>query len=77
MATSEPDSSFRVSRGGERIPLVPVALRGGIANIHVPSSSRAGLGCITSRRSPELDFWSIAALKAGCTVEEAKRRAQS
>jgi len=71
------EKSYRAARGGERIPMVPVALRGGIANIHVPSSSRVGIGCITSRRTPELDFWEVAALKAGCTVEEVKRRAQA
>jgi hypothetical protein len=71
------ETSYRAARGGERIPMVPVALRGGIANIHVPSSSRVGIGCITSRRTPELDFWEVAALKAGCTVEEVKKRAQA
>ena len=71
------ETSYRAARGGERIPMVPVELRGGIANIHVPSSSRVGIGCITSRRTPELDFWEVAALKAGCTVEEAKARAQA
>jgi hypothetical protein len=71
------EMSYRAARGGGRIPMVPVALRGGIANIHVPSSSRVGIGCITSRRTPELDFWEVAALKAGCTVEEVKRRAQA
>jgi len=71
------ETSYRAARGGERIPMVPVALRGGIANIHVPSSSRVGIGCITSRRTPELDFWEVAALKAGCTVEEVKARAQT
>lgn len=71
------ESCFRAGLGGERIPMVPVALRGWVANIHVPSSSRVGIGCITSRRTPELDFWDVAALKAGCTVEEVKRRAQT
>jgi hypothetical protein len=71
------ESCFRSGRGGERIPMVPPSLRGGIAVIHVPSSSRVGIGCITSRRTPELDFWELAALKAGCTVEEVKRRAQA
>ena len=71
------ESCFRAVRGGERLPMVPPSLRGGIAVIHVPSSSRVGIGCITSRRTPELDFWEVAALKAGCTVEEAKKRAQA
>ena len=71
------ESCFRAVRGGERLPMVPPSLRGGIAVIHVPSSSRVGIGCITSRRTPELDFWQVAAFKAGCTVEEVKRRAQA
>lgn len=77
MSVAESDSSFRIAAGGERIPLVSPSARGNRASIHVPVISRAGIGCITSRRSPELDFWAVAALKAGVTVEEAKRRAQS
>lgn len=77
MSIAESDSSFRIAAGGERIPLVSPSCRAGVASIHVPVSSRAGLGVITSRRTPELDFWQVAALKAGCSVEEAKRRAQS
>ena len=71
------ESGFRAVRGGERLPMVPPSLRGGIAVIHVPTSFRVGIGCITSRRTPELDFWEVAALKAGCTVDEAKKRAQA
>jgi hypothetical protein len=77
MCYAEQETSYRVGAGGERIPLVPPSARSSFWSIHVPVISRAGIGCITSRRSPELDFWSLAALKAGCTVEEAKRRAQS
>ena len=71
------ETSHRAVRGGERIPMVPPSLRGGIAVIHVSTSSRVGIGCITSKRTPELDFWEVAAFKAGCTVEEVKRRAQA
>ena len=77
MCYAEQETSYRIGAGGERIPLVSPSARGNRASIHVPVISRAGIGCITSRRSPELDFWQVAALKAGVTVEEAKRRAQS
>jgi hypothetical protein len=68
-----PDTKFRTTRDGERIPL---AAHPGRVEIHLPSSSRAGIGCITSRESG-VGFWELKAFELGCTVEEAKRRAQS
>lgn len=68
------DAIFTTSRG-ERLPLAAPAR--GRLHIHLPTSSRAGVGVITSRRQTAREFWELAAFRAGCTVEEAKRRARA
>lgn len=81
MRTRE-DSQFRhTARGREAI-----ARAGESANhVHVPTSSRVGVGAITSRRAEPLTFWQRLALElagAGdpskaivpfCTVAQAKQ----
>jgi len=70
-----PDTKFRTSRDGERIP---ITAHHGRVEVHLPSSSRAGIGCITSRDGNKpIGFWELKAFKLGCTVEEAKRRADA
>jgi len=64
-----------VTSHGERLPLPAPAP--GRVRIHLPNSSRAGVGVITSRVATEREFWELAAFRAGCTVEEAKRRARA
>lgn len=68
----EPDSRFRVLPSGERIP---IPANPGRVAVHL-HRERVGIGCITSRRGPELDLWALAAARLGITPEEAKRRAQ-
>lgn len=68
------DATF-VNARGERLPLAPPSP--GRVHVHLPASSRAGIGCITSRRQSPREFWELAAFRAGCTVEEAKRRARA
>lgn len=69
----EPDTRFRVAPSGESLS---IPANSGRVEVHL-LRERVGIGCITSRRTPELDFWELAALKAGCTVEEVKARAQT
>ena len=64
-----------VTSHGERLPLPPPAP--GRLHVHLPNSSRVGVGVITSRRHTAREFWELAAFRAGCTVEEAKRRARA
>lgn len=66
-------ANFAVSKG-ERVQLEPPAP--GRIHIHLPSSSRVGIGCTTSRRCDMRAFWELAAFRLGCTVDEAKRRAR-
>lgn len=68
------DATF-VNARGQRLPLAPPAP--GRVHVHLPATSRAGIGVITSRRQTVREFWELAAFRAGCTVEEAKRRARA
>jgi hypothetical protein len=70
----ETEATF-ATRCGIRLPLAPVIP--GRLHVHLPASSRAGVGVITSRRQSAREFWELAAFRAGCTIEEAKRRAQA
>lgn len=57
----------------------------GGTHIHYEASKKIGVGCITSRKQPEITFWELLAwqlsgegdpqraLVPGCTVAQAKR----
>jgi hypothetical protein len=77
MNGTQSESSYQYSHKGERLPLLPAESCAGRVNIHVPTISRAGIGCITSRERGQIGFWELKALELGCTVAEAKRRAMA
>lgn len=67
----EQPNSFAVHRGVRETLAPPSDQR---LHVHLPTSSRAGVGAITSRRLSLREVWERQAFARGMTVRELKRR---